>query len=51
MSKHWKPLAAVAAVIIILTAVFGGLYNSLNSALLDVDAKWSQVENLTFSRS
>ncbi len=40
-----KPVIAIVAAVVILAFIFGGSYNSLNSAKIEVEAQYGQVEN------
>lgn len=44
--RKWMPLSVIVAAVLIIAMMLGGTYNVLNSAKLDVDAKWAQVENV-----
>lgn len=40
------PTGIIAVIVLLVGVLFGGTYNSLNMKRNDVDAKWSQVENV-----
>ncbi|MBU9071095.1 LemA family protein [Bifidobacterium longum] len=44
--KKWMPAGIIVAIVLIIAMILGGTYNGLNTAKLDVDAKWAQVENV-----
>lgn len=51
-NKTWLAVAGVVGVIVlILVAVYGSTWNSMNSKRNDVEAQWAQVENVMQRRA
>lgn len=44
--KKWIPLGVIIGAVLIIVGVLAGGYNGLNSKKNDVEASWSQVENV-----
>ena len=51
-NKTWMAVAGIVGVIVlILVAVYGSTWNSMNSKRSDVEAQWAQVENVMQRRA
>ena len=51
-NKTWLAVAGIVGVIVlILVAVYGSTWNSMNSKRSDVEAQWAQVENVMQRRA